>query len=319
MTACMRVSCPSFAKKKRLRYIPHIAFLLFCQFLVGESSYSGIGKSKSDKLEGISLPVIDLDKNSTSIPKIQIISNDWGTGYPEDISAVLKSVAEIMFPLGGKPPYSNIMVGRSENGPIVLYKRGSKGQYLINLNSKDRYWCQYAFQFSHEIGHILCGFKDGDPSNLWFEETLGEVASLYSLLRMEEKWKHSAPYPHWKAYAPEFTKYARERKRKYKDQIPSNLKKWFHENQKVLAKHPVDRPRNAALAIQLLPRFENSSVGWTTCAYLNDQKNKEAKSFESYLYDWYRSCPHTEQKGFVKKIAAEFGITLASMRHSSED
>ena len=108
-----------------------------------------------------------------------------GTGNHQDIVAVLRSVAEIMFPLGGKPTYNSIWVSRSEQGPIVLYQRGKQGEYIVKLNTQDRFWCQYAFQFSHEIGHILCGYKDGDASNLWFEETLGEVASLYALLRLK--------------------------------------------------------------------------------------------------------------------------------------
>ena len=64
--------------------------------------------------------------------------------------------------------------------PIVLFKRGPRGGSSL-LNTSDRYWCQYAFQFAHEIGHILCRYKDGDSTNKWFEETLCETASLYAL------------------------------------------------------------------------------------------------------------------------------------------
>jgi hypothetical protein len=223
---------------------------------------------------------------------------------------VLTSVAEILFPLGGKPPYNSIWVSRSEQGPIVLYQRGKEGQYIVKLNTQDRFWCQYAFQFSHEIGHILCGYKDGDPSNLWFEETLGEVASLYVLLRMEEAWKQSPPYPHWKDYAPEFTKYAEERIKKYENEIPADLHVWFHANKQSLRNEPVDRSRNVSLAIRLLPIFNKFPVGWSACAFLNEKKSKTPRSFTSYINDWYQACPLPEQRDFVKKIAGHFGIRL---------
>ena len=223
-------------------------------------------------------------------------------------------MAEILFPLGGKPPYNFISVGRSEQGPIVLYQRGKDGQYIVNLNSKDRYWCQFAFQFSHEVGHILCGYRDGDTSNLWFEETIGEVASLYALLRLEESWKSSPPYPHWKEYASEFTKYANQRMKKYEDKIPADLPSWFRANEQKLSKEPVDRPRNVSLAIRLLPFFDKSPVGWSACAFLNENKSKKPRSFTAYINDWHQSCPLQEQRDFVKKIATTFGIKLPFKR-----
>ena len=182
------------------------------------------------------------------------------------------------------------------------------------MNTQDRYWCQYAFQFSHELGHILCGYRDGDASNLWFEETIGEVASLYALLRLEGSWKKSPPYPHWKEYASEFTKYANQRMKKYEDTIPADLPSWFRANEAKLSKEPVDRPRNVSLAIRLLPFFDKSPLGWSACAFLNENKTKKPRSFTAYMNDWYQSCPLQEQRDFVKKIATTFGIKLPFKR-----
>ena len=232
--------------------------LLFCVGIFGcrPINNSLVRKGQDTKYPEVEKRSDILDKNFSNIPAIRIISKNWGTGNHQDIVAVLRSVAEILFPLGGKPHYNDIWVSRSEQGPIVLYQRGKEGQYIVKLNTKDRYWCQYGFQFSHEIGHILCGYKDGDASNLWFEETLGEVASLYALLRLEESWIHSPPYPHWKDYAPEFTKYAEERIKKYENEVPSDLTTWFRRNKQNLRNEPMDRPRNVSLAIRLLPLFD---------------------------------------------------------------
>ena len=252
----------------------------------------------------------NVEFNKSFVPEIRIISNDWGTGHTKDIIKVLTSVGEILLPLGGNKPYPPLWVGKSEKGPIVLYQRGKKGEYIINLNTQDRYWCQYAFQFSHEIGHILCGYKEGNSSNLWFEETLSEVASLYVLLRLEESWKRSPPYPHWKEYAPEFTKYANERIKKYENEIPKNLKTWFKMERESLANEPLDRPRNVCLATRLIPLFNQFPEGWSACAFLNEKKSNATRSFKVYLNDWYESCPLPEQKSFVKKIGAKFGFAL---------
>jgi hypothetical protein len=286
--------------------------LLFCVGIFGcrPINNSLVRKGQDTKYPEVEKRSDILDKNFSNIPAIRIISKNWGTGNHQDIVAVLRSVAEILFPLGGKPHYNDIWVSRSEQGPIVLYQRGKEGQYIVKLNTKDRYWCQYGFQFSHEIGHILCGYKDGDASNLWFEETLGEVASLYALLRLEESWIHSPPYPHWKDYAPEFTKYAEERIKKYENEVPSDLTTWFRRNKQNLRNEPMDRPRNVSLAIRLLPLFDKFPEGWSACAFLNEKKSKTSRSFTSYLNDWYEMCPLLEQKSFIKKIAGNFGIKL---------
>lgn len=244
------------------------------------------------------------------IPKIKIISDDWGVGDPKDIHAVLKSAAEVIFPLGGQPDYEPILVRRSENGPMVLYRRGQKGQYLVNLDTQDRYWCQYAFQFSHEIGHILCGYRDGDSTNLWFEETLAEVTSLYVLRKLEDKWKDSPPYPEWTKYAPEFSKYAEKRIELYEKQTPKDLKNWIKIYEKDLKENPTNRPRNVGLAIRLLPIFENDPNAWSACMHLNDSKSKEVIPFQQYLNRWHNACNQIAQKEVVKKIAMEFDIEL---------
>ena len=102
--------------------------------------------------------------------------------------------------------------------------------------------------------------------------------------------------------------------KKYENEIPSDLAVWFTANKQTLSKEPIDRPRNASLAIRLLPLFDKFPEGWSACAFLNEKKSKTPRSFVSYLSDWYKTCPLPEQKNFVKKIALKFGIKLSSQR-----
>ena len=102
---------------------------------------------------------------------------------------VLDSVTRQIWPFVQLEKLDPICVNRSRTGPIVLYERGKQGEYLVKLNTEKTYWCQYAFQFAHELGHIICGYKKGDRSNLWFEETICETASLFVLRRMTKEWK----------------------------------------------------------------------------------------------------------------------------------
>ena len=104
-----------------------------------------------------------------------------------------------------------------------------------------------------------------------------------------------------------------ERIKKHKNHIQIDLTKWFRANENTLKSDPNDRIRNLAVAIRLLPLFEKFPTGWGACAYLNESKTNQEKSFPVYLSDWYHACPNQNQKWFVEKIASKFGIALPSL------
>jgi hypothetical protein len=241
------------------------------------------------------------------IPEIRLVHNDWGSGNQADVLAVLKSTARQLFPHAERYDWNPINVGRSSNGPIVLFRRGDLGEYLVNLNTGDRYWAQYAFQFSHEIGHILCGFREGEQSNHWFEEMLCETASLFALKKLSEDWKKNPPYPNWKSFAKSFDEYAKERIEQQPWPKELSLADWYAKERELLVKDGKNRERNLMVAIRMLPFFEKDPAGWAACSALNEKKGKGKRSFETYLRDWYESCRTDEHRDFVRKITKEFG------------
>ncbi|MEK9632496.1 MAG: hypothetical protein VW622_01540, partial [Opitutae bacterium] len=245
------------------------------------------------------------------IPEIRLVHKDWGSGNQADVLAVLQSTARQLFPFAEKYDWAPINVGRSTDGPIVLFRRGDLGEYLVNLNTGDRYWAQYAFQFSHEIGHILCGFREGDQSNHWFEESLCETASLFALRKLSEEWKTNPPYPNWKSFAKAFDEYAQERidRQPWPDGL--SLADWYAKEKDLLTKDAKMRDRNLMVAVRILPLFEKNPAGWAACFALNEKKGNEKRSFETYLRDWSESCQTNEHRDFVSKIAKDFGYDLA--------
>ena len=243
-------------------------------------------------------------------PEIKLIEKNWGEANNANVLAVLRSTARQLFPHSGRNDWDAIHVGRSSKGPIVLFRRGNQGQYFVNLNRGNRFWCQYAFQFSHEIGHILCGYKEGDQSNHWFEETLCETASLFALNKLSEDWKTNPPYSNWKSYADAFKKYARERIDKHPWPEDLSMADWFEKEKEDLAKNATNRQRNLMVAIRLLPFFEDDPTGWTAVSALNTKKDKKKRSFETYLRDWKEGCKTDEHRAFVRKMAKAFGFDL---------
>ena len=240
---------------------------------------------------------------------IKVVGQNWGNVSSPDIQAVLSSTADTLWEHAKPEALRPIITMRSKQGPIVLFKRGPKGEYFVKLNTGDRFWCQYAFQFAHEFGHILCRYKDGDNSNKWFEETICEVASLFALRTMATIWEDYPPYPNWSGYSKHLQQYAKERIEKYQLPPDARLANYYAENAVYLKSNATDRTRNAAIAIQLLPLFEKHPEGWKAVHYINESVWEREQDFPAYLRNWYRHTPE-DLKPFVQLVGEEFGIQM---------
>ena len=117
-----------------------------------------------------------------------------------DIKAVCDSAAGELWRHLKPYKLEPFVVKRGQEGPFFSFVKNSRGELEILLDTGETYWSQYAYQFAHEFFHLLCGSAERDPGNLWFEETLGETASLFVLRAMARSWKTKPPYPHWADY-----------------------------------------------------------------------------------------------------------------------
>ena len=241
---------------------------------------------------------------------VVLSSSDWGMVEENEIQAVLNSTWMIFIPFSESIKSSEIQVERTVSSPITFYKKSKDGKYRIGLSANNRNWCQYVFQFAHELGHIICNFKKGDQSNQWFEESLCEAASLFALNKISENWENSPPYPDWKSFAIEFKNYrdARIRNSSYPENF--HLPSWWEKNRSLLSKNSTLRKENLWVAITLLNLIEKDpGVAWSACRWLNHLKSSQIKSFENYLNDWKNSCQKIEQKEFVHEIMYAFGLS----------
>ena len=116
--------------------------------------------------------------------RIKVAPGRWGQANTEDIEAVLYSVADSFVRYFPDRQLPRILVEPVSGNPRVLFERGLGGEYVIHLSARDRRWSQYAYQFAHELCHILSNFdneeaKDGAGAlqNLWFEESVCDAAA----------------------------------------------------------------------------------------------------------------------------------------------
>jgi hypothetical protein len=238
-------------------------------------------------------------------PDILVVRENWETDAAT-VERLLDSVAKDFWVNFSDAKLAPVIV-YPKGGPITLYKRGPSGEIVIRLNVGKTFWAQYAFQFSHELCHVLSRY-DADPhGNDWFEESICELASLYTLRKMGATWKTDPPFEHWKDYAKHLTAYANDRIEG--SQLPEgkSLATWYGENADNLRNTGTNRELNNVVAVALLDLFETQPEQWNAIWYLNEGKATQAQSLDAFLRDWYRHAPEKHHE-FIESIAARFEI-----------
>lgn len=251
---------------------------------------------------------------------LRVEPTGWGDAGPEDIRKVLESVGSEL--LRHIPPERliRIHVVPHEAAPQVDHVRSADGEYTVRLNVKGRYWAQFAFQFAHELGHIVSHYERGiengiGAENRWFDEAVGEAASLFVLGRMAHTWEIDPPYPHWKSFAPELSNYIVSRAKEIEVPAPDRMPAWFAENHAALRSEPLSvRDRNRVVATHLARMLDEHPEHWEAFRYLTLGRPDSANSFETYLENWYFSVPRA-QKPFVKNLVDLLGVQCPLITH----
>jgi hypothetical protein len=237
----------------------------------------------------------------------RLVPEGWGVASEPDIRAVLGSaMAELwrFFPERKLEPF---VVRRGHENPIVHYARSGLGEIVMQLNTQDRFWCQYAYQLAHEFCHILCGFEDDYKGNQWFEESLCECASLYVLRHMAVAWARHPPFPGWREYAPNFRTYADDVMKKFEDVPDAGIAGYVKRHRAELTKNASDRARNGPVAVALLRQLEAAPQYWEAVSWLNSAPSPEGETTEEYFLKWLRASPE-RVRPFVEQTGRLVGV-----------
>ena len=250
---------------------------------------------------------------------IRVQANAFGTASPADITAVLRSTASELFRYCPHTQLNGIDVYYRADHPEIDSQRTPAGRIAMALSARDTHWAQYSFQFAHEFCHALANYADNRQqtipdtpnANLWFEESLCETASLFSLRAMSQTWQSSPPYPPFRAYAPWLADYAQQRLALPENHLPAgtSFTVWFGQHEPALRKDAGHRDWNTIVARQLLPIFEAEPAGWEAVAFLNRGSSNRRQSLSEHFAQWRANCPD-RLRPFVGKLASVFGVRL---------
>ena len=239
---------------------------------------------------------------------IKVEGEGWGNVRKETIEKVLYSVADELLTRLPKKLSVPIVVTHTDSNPVALYERGKNGEYRVQLHASEANWHLYTYEFAHELCHILSNYEENagpgaSRYNQWFEETLCETASLFTLKNLAATWKDAPPAADWSKETDKLNRFFDLLIAEGHRQLPphSPLAVWLASNEDKLRRDPYQREKNELVANMLLPLFERNPEHWSTLSYLNLEPGDAGNSLQDYLRNWYRNAP-AEHKTFIADV-----------------
>ena len=196
--------------------------------------------------------------------QLHVSQSDWGDIQPNEIAVLLQDTAFHINRFLRIPFHEKIQVVPSQvDHPKVLYRSSAEEPYIIWTSVRDHFWCKFAYQFSHEFCHILSGYENlrENPNN-WFHEAFCELASVFTIRRMAQRWKTHPAFPKRTDYAASLRDYWQNLLNNQEAQLPEDmtLHSWLSLREDELRENPVagreQRNNQALAAYQLLSLFE---------------------------------------------------------------
>lgn len=187
----------------------------------------------------------------------------------------------------------------------------------IDVNVSDRDWRRLAYQFGHELGHVLCNSWQRDalphPPAQWLEEVLVDAFSLRGLRLLADGWETEPPLPGLYHDGDTLRTYHRDLLAKYQrlaqEQGADDPRRWFEAKSTLLDQENGLGPLEQAVVPAVLRLIETQTALIADYGALNRWPERSALSLPDYLSRWRGSCQDIGAPGRLPLLLTDhFGI-----------
>ena len=231
------------------------------------------------------------------------LAGEWGRMLPQSANTVLERTRRACLDgvrlMSDRQP-TRLRVDEHTSGPpaVWLHADGSSTAWII-VDTGERAWAQLAYQFGHELGHVLANSwlphaKPAGPCQ-WLEEALVEAFSLRGLGRLAESWKADPPFAGDMSYGEAIGQYRRsiveQHARKGTEQGgTSDLGAWYARNRAGIEGGGGLNDYAQAAAVRFLALYERQAQGVDALGAMNRWPGRTGLPLPDYLEQWAASC-----------------------------
>jgi hypothetical protein len=237
------------------------------------------------------------------------LGGTWGGSAPTDAAAVIGRMRAACLTgvalISDHQPQKLRVDDGSGVTPSIWLHSDYPSTAWITVIVGDRDWCNLAYQFGHELGHVLCNSwaRDAKPRNpcQWIEEALVEAFSLRGLAVLADDWMRAPPFPNDAAYAGSVRTYretllASHRTTAQDQGAAAGFGAWFKKHETFLAEHGgLEAARGAVTT--MLGLIEDHAAVTADLGALNRWPGRSGIPLHDYLDLWEKSCAELNAPG----------------------
>ena len=245
----------------------------------------------------------------------------WGGSPPNDALAVISRMREVCLSgirlLSDRQP-AKLRVDEHTSGPPAIWlhdENPDTAWIIVDIGTLD--WCKLAYQFGHELGHVLCNSwqRQAIPKlpSQWLEEALVEAFSIRGLGLLADSWEQRPPFPHNAAFADAIRKYRQDLIEKYRKPTGEppvlDMCAWLRRNRDALDHAGGVGEIEGPEIVQIVAELEGDKACVEDLGAVNRWPERSGVPLEDYLRLWQASCAEIRAPGV---LPARLAQTLCS-------
>ncbi|WP_378944373.1 hypothetical protein [Mesorhizobium sp. ANAO-SY3R2] len=187
---------------------------------------------------------------------------------------------------------------------------------IVNIGERD--WSKLAYQFGHELGHVLANsWADAKPAPpcQWLEEAMVEALLLYGLGRLAKSWKQDPPFAGDNAFGDAIADYREDILKRYtaladSQGLARDPTAWFHDHRDEIEMLSLN-PFAQAMSLNILAEFEQAPDCVEALGALNRWPGRSGIPAAEYLQRWAASCAELQASSHLPlRLGELLGISL---------
>ena len=271
----------------------------------------------------MSLPLTGNDTAASQTERLTLLTaplelgGEWGGSPTNDARAVILRMREACLSgvrlLSDRQP-AKLRVDDHTFGPPHVWLHSQNpdtGWVVVDIGALD--WCKLAYQFGHELGHVLCNSWQPQahprlPSQ-WLEEALVEAFSIRGLGLLANSWQERPPFPHNAGFADVIRKYRQDLIDKYSkpatEQPTLDMCAWLRRNRDALDHTGGVGVIEGPEIVQIVAELESNKGCVEDLGALNRWATRSGIPVEEYLRLWQVSCAEIHAPGLLPARLAQ--------------
>jgi hypothetical protein len=235
------------------------------------------------------------------------LTGAWGDGSPlSAVSRVVTRVREVALSgvrlLSDRQP-ERLRVDDHSSGPPAVWLHTDLAKtawVIVDVGPAD--WCKLAYQFGHELCHVLCNSWEWSARltgpTQWLEEAFAEAFSIRGLGLLAASWEKNPPFAGDAPFAKSI--------RQYRQDLVDNYQKAAPPGPDIAAcyrSHCRDftQGKGDPMVLAVLTELEGDPACVEDLGAVNRWPQRSAAPVEEYLRSWQASCTEIGAVGHLPR------------------